>query len=129
VLPGSEQADHFRWSPDGRYIFARTSSGLTLFDFRSHEWRQLNGPVRFENPFWSRDSKYVYGQEAFGHAEQPIVRIRVSDGAIERVTGPDLALPPDVASCGFAGLTPDGSPMAILLRKNSDIYSLDLDLP
>jgi serine/threonine protein kinase/Tol biopolymer transport system component len=129
VLLGSEGADHFRWSPDGRCIFAKTSSGLTLFDFRSHRWRRLTGPVVFELPFWSQDSRYVYGQEPFGHAQQPIIRIRVSDGAIERVTGPDLALPPDVASCGLAGLTPDGSPMAVLLRKNSDIYSLDLDLP
>jgi serine/threonine protein kinase/Tol biopolymer transport system component len=129
VLPGSEQADHFRWSPDGRYILAATSSGLTLFNLRSHRWRRLTGQVPFDNPFWSRDSKYVYGQELFGHAEQPILRVRVSDGAIERVTSPDLALPPDVASCAFAGLTPDGSPMAVLLRRNSDIYSLDLDLP
>jgi hypothetical protein len=53
----------------------------------------------------------------------------ISDGAIGRVTGPDLALPPDVASCGFAGVTLDGSPMAVLLRKNSDFYSLDLGLP
>lgn len=130
-LPGSEGAQAFRWSPQGRYIFAVTGSGLRLFDFQfqSGEWRQLVKPSAFRDPFWSQDGRYICGQEFVGHVDQPIIRIRVRDGTIERVTTPDLALPPDVAGYSFAGLAPDGSPLAILLRKNSDIYALDLDLP
>ena len=46
-----------------------------------------------------------------------------------RSRGPDLSLPSYVRTCAFLGLAPDGSPLAVLLRKNSDIDGLDLNLP
>jgi hypothetical protein len=39
------------------------------------------------------------------------------------------ALRADVLSYSLTGLTPDGSPLASLVRSNSDIYALELDLP
>jgi dipeptidyl aminopeptidase/acylaminoacyl peptidase len=131
-LPGSEDAQVFRWSPDGQYVIAARTSGpntlaIGLFAFQAHAWRQLIQPMAFRNLFWSPDSKYVYGQELVGG--QRVFRVRISDGHLEWVTSPNLLLPGDVAAWGFAGLAPDGSPLGVLLRRNSDIYALDLDLP
>ncbi len=131
-LPGSEQGDCFRWSPDGRYIVATRPassnlSSLDLFDLQTQAWRHLAKPMWCHNLYWSRDSKHVYGQVA--GTEQRVFRVRIGNQAFEWVTSPNLSLPPDVASWGFAGLAPDGSPLGVLLRRNGDVYALDVDLP
>jgi hypothetical protein len=38
-------------------------------------------------------------------------------------------LPAGVAAGGLVGVTPDGSPLATLIRTNADLYALEVELP
>ncbi|HEV2989444.1 MAG TPA: hypothetical protein VG759_13455 [Candidatus Angelobacter sp.] len=53
----------------------------------------------------------------------------ISTGTIEQITSARQILRADVLGYTMTGLTPDGSPLASLIHRNSDIYVLDVDLP
>ncbi len=133
-VPGSEGLQVPRWSPDGRFLAARTADAvnnlykLMVFDFSTRRWSDLahfNYPTVHE---WSPKAKYLYFQDLL-EPEQSIYRIRMGDRKQERVAGFATLLGGGVVRCGFVGLTPDGSPLAVLTRSLADIYALDLDLP
>ena len=71
----------------------------------------------------------MYYQESFGSAEQPTFRLRISSRRIERIAGSRQIPQSDLAGYSLAGLTPDDAPIAAVIRANSDVYALDLDLP
>jgi DNA-binding winged helix-turn-helix (wHTH) protein/Tol biopolymer transport system component len=132
ALPGSEDFEGPRWSPDGRYAAAsdKRDQKLMLFDFQRQQWSELADGLPYGWGIrWSPDSAYVYYQHIYSGEEQPIFRVRVSDHKVEQVTSKRQMLRADVLSYSLTGLTPDGSPVASLVRSNSDIYALELDLP
>ena len=55
--------------------------------------------------------------------------MRVRDLRVEQITSARQTFGADVLGYRLTGLTPDGSPLASLLRRNSDMYALELDLP
>ena len=61
--------------------------------------------------------------------QQPILRVRQSDRKVEQVMSSCQILRADVLSYSMTGLTPDDSPRASVVRRNSDVYALELDLP
>lgn len=130
-LPGSEGLRLPVWSPEGNHLAASSVDGqkLVLYDFQSHRWVDLAEGATLSAPYWSGDGKYVYFQDLFGGREQPIFRVRVDDRKVERVTNLADSLSVDVAGASLAGLAPDDSPLATLIRYNSDIYTLDVDFP
>jgi Tol biopolymer transport system component/DNA-binding winged helix-turn-helix (wHTH) protein len=131
-LPGSKDFDGVHWSPDGKYAAAADQANhkLMLFDFARQQWSKLSDG----NPYgwgirWSSDSRYVYYQHADQGEEQPIFRVRISDRQVEQITSASQILRADVLGYTMTGLTPDNSPVASLVHRNSDIYVLDLELP
>ncbi len=131
IVPGSVGFDGVHWSPDGKYAAAsdEVRHKLMLFDFARQQWSELaDGAAYGWGIRWSSDSRYVYYQHRVQGEEQPIFRIRVSDREVEQITSARQIPRADVLGYAMTGLTPDGSPLASLIRTNSDVFALDLDL-
>jgi len=131
LLPGSEGLSRAAWSPDPRYIAATRAEGtrIMLFDFRTRRWTPLATGVGLGPPFWSRDGRYVYYQDAYAGADQPVFRVRIGNRRIERIASSRQLLQSNVTGYVLAGLAPGDAPVASVIRSNSDLYALDLDLP
>jgi Tol biopolymer transport system component/DNA-binding winged helix-turn-helix (wHTH) protein len=132
LIPGSEELECPQWSPDGKYAAASDTKGhkLVIFDFARRQWSELaDGTPYGWGIRWSADGRYVYYQHLFGGEEQPIYRVRLSDRKVEQITSSHQILRADVLSYSMTGLAPDNSPLVSLLRRNSDVYALELELP
>ena len=132
MIPGSRDFDGVHWSPDGKYAAAadQIHHKLVLYDFAKHEWSDLaDGTPYGWGIRWSRDSRYVYYQHFEQAAELPIFRVRVADRQVEQITSSRQILRADMLTYTMTGLTPENSPLASLVHRNSDIYVLELDLP
>jgi WD40 repeat protein len=131
LVPGSRALSRPAWSPDPRYIAATDADGsrILLFDFHTRQGTLLATGVGLGPPFWSRDGKYVYYQEAFGGAEQPVFRVQIGNRRIELVVSSRQLLQSNVTGYVLCGLAPGDAPIASVIRSNSDLYALDLDLP
>jgi eukaryotic-like serine/threonine-protein kinase len=130
TLPGSDGFYTARWSPNGRYIDAATSDTqkLMLFDFSTHEWRELaKVSVGYNN--WSRDGRYIYFNNLASENGASIERVRISDGKVEQVVslkGLRLA----IGNFGaWTGLGPDDSPLILRDTSSQEIYALDWEAP
>jgi Tol biopolymer transport system component/tRNA A-37 threonylcarbamoyl transferase component Bud32 len=128
LLPESERWTQGAWSPDGRHIVATNGAEIEIFDILTRQWTPLTAIVGTGPPVWSRNGEYVYYQNLF-EAEQPIYRARIDGGKIERVASSRQIPQSDITLFVLAGLAPDDAPIAAVVRKNADIYALDLDLP
>lgn len=131
-LPGTDGFDGIHCSPDGKYAAAsdKMNRKLVLYDFNTEHWSVLSDGAPYGWGIrWSIDSRYVYYQHAEEEEEQPIYRVRVSDRKVEQITSSRQILRADVLSYTLTGLTPDNSPLASLVRRNSDVYALELELP
>ena len=129
-IPESKDKDYVRWSPDGRYLAARSSNekALFIFDFQTQQWRQLATAQYIPRHEWDANSRDLYFQDALSPS-QTIFRIDVSNGKIEPIFDFRQLLAQGAAQCTFEGRSPDGSYLASIRRSVSSIYSLDVQLP
>ena len=135
-LPGSQGICCPRWSPDGRYIIAITSSNdkLMLYDVKGQKWMQMEVNLGFLGYLaWSPDSAYVYFDTLLS-AERGFFRLRISDSRLERLV--DLKktrLFPDLFGTGtgssWTGLAPGEIPLFPRDISTQEIYAFDLQLP
>jgi Tol biopolymer transport system component len=129
-VPGSESFLYAAWSPNSRYIAATGEDAQAhVFDFQTRRWAPLSEGTELGYPFWSHDGKFVYIQDVLGAEDQPIFRVRIGDGRIERMMSGGQIPQSDVTGYTLSGLGPDDSPIATVIRSNSDIYALGVDLP
>ena len=126
-LPQSEGMFSPRWSPDGRYIAAMPldQSRLMLFDTGLKTWKTLVA-LPAHDPVWSHDGRFVYFHD-FAAEDQPIYRVSVPDGHLDRISGLKSVQPLDVLDFRFAGLTPQDVPLVSARISTANIYSMDLD--
>jgi len=132
MIPGSDECEGARWSPDGKYLAAgnKKEQKLVLFDFTRRQWSDLaDGSPYGWGIRWSTDSQFVYYQHAFVGEDQPIFRVRVSDRKVEQIASAQDLQRADALSYSMTGLTPDNSPLILLLHANSDVAALELELP
>jgi WD40 repeat protein len=128
-LPGSDGFWSPRWSPAGDYVMARNprrskDPGLKLFWLKTQTWSSL--PTgNAEWPLLTRDGKFIYFYGVGG--EVGIFRVRVSDGAVEKVIGLK-----DLETVGWGagtwiGLDPTDAILFLRDRRTLDIYALTLE--
>ena len=126
TVPGSEGLFSPRWSPDGRWIAALSLDQQTVmvYDVSLQQWKQL-ARTSAADPIWSADSQAVY-IHAFQDDKQPILRIAVADGSVQKVA--DLSSFRDGVTVNyfFGGLTPKNEPMVQPRIGTGDLYTLDL---
>jgi Tol biopolymer transport system component len=130
-LSGSDGFCSPRWSPDGRYIVALTSShpmGPLLFSLATKKWTRLvDGDMGY--PSWSRDSRSIYLQD-WSHGSPRIVRLNISDHRAEVLMKfSDVKSPMVGFITEWSGVALDGSPLVARNISNQEIYALQLSAP
>jgi serine/threonine protein kinase/Tol biopolymer transport system component len=131
-IPGSDGFVCPRWSPEGRYLAAKSadSKRLMLYEFRNQRWTELATPsINFLN--WSHNGKYIYFNTVPGEAmESAIYRVQVTRWKIGRMTDlKGLRQATGLWSEYWIGLAPDDSPLILRDIGSQEIYALDLQLP
>ena len=125
MIPGSDELESPRLSPDGQHIAALTRDAKKLMLFDQNSWSTLAEGDHFGFNQWSPDGKYVYAEES-GSGFAKIVRVRIEDRVQEEVLSlkdfPQLVDP----FAEWFGLTPDGKVLLMRDRSVQEIYALDL---
>jgi WD40 repeat protein len=131
TVPGSEGLYHVRWSPDGRYLAAKTSDNTRMmgFDFKTGKWSEWAKIGLAYAVNWSRDGNYLYFDSALGN-EPAFYRLRVSDQKLERLVSlKELGRQAYGIDAPWTGLAPDDSPLALRDIGSQEIYALDWEAP
>ena len=121
-LPGGDELEGPRWSPDGRYIVAQRTSNFAcmLFDVAKQAWSEIS-PASCGWATWARDSRSFFCLEGKGES---ILRFDVATRKFEplvslkdyRITGNPGA---------WLGIMPDGSPLILKDAGSQEIYRLE----
>jgi Tol biopolymer transport system component/DNA-binding winged helix-turn-helix (wHTH) protein len=126
-VPGSQGRYAPRWSPDGKYIAAMPldQRRLILFDTETHAWRVLLDR-EIANPTWASDAKSIFFQ-AFTERDQPIYRVWLADGHVERIVGLGEMPNAGIVDFSFSSLAPGDVPLIRARTWTANIYSIDID--
>lgn len=122
-LPGSEGLFSPRWSPDGRYIVALSldQTKLMLYDTTTKAWRML-AQENIADPAWSHDGKAIFFHD-FVQEGQPIYKLTIANGQLQRIAGMRDARAADVVDYRFAGLAPGDILLVNARMSTANIYS------
>jgi Tol biopolymer transport system component/DNA-binding winged helix-turn-helix (wHTH) protein len=129
TLSGSEGLYSPHWSPDGRYILAKSldSPKLMLLDFSTHKWAELVS-IPADYPNWSHDGSYTYFINPY-IAEPAVYRVRISDRKLELVTSLSRQRLGWSIAGKWTGLAGDDSPLVLQDTGSEEIYALDWEAP
>jgi Tol biopolymer transport system component/DNA-binding winged helix-turn-helix (wHTH) protein len=129
-LPESSGLKGPKVSPDSQYLVAVSDDDrrVMLFDVHARKWTQLAATITVHGVFWSKDSRSVYYQDAFGSLQQPIFRVDIVTRKIEKVADTSNFMRSDVRNYSLTGLAPDDSCIVRLTRANSDVYAVDFKM-
>ena len=97
------------------------------FDVRTQRWTLLARGNGMSPPFWGKSGKCLFYQNVYEPGE-PIRRIALN-GKIEQRLSSRQIPQSGLSGWALAGVTPDDAPIAAVVRSNSDIYALELELP
>ncbi len=135
-VPGAEGLYSPRWSPDGRWLAALSSSDaqrLMIYDFNKQLWTTwiTAQDVHTQNvayPVWSRDSHLLYFGTIFSRGVDDISEWRIRPG--EHVAEKILDLHDEPRYVGpwsvWSTVGPDGAVYFTRDRSTSEIYALHL---
>ncbi|HEY1808227.1 MAG TPA: winged helix-turn-helix domain-containing protein [Acidobacteriaceae bacterium] len=125
-LPGSDGLFSPRWSANGKLIAALSidQKRLLVFDLATKKWRVL-AQQNIADPCWSHDDTAIYFHD-FAAADQPIYKVTVATGKIERVADLHDLRPANVVDYRFAGLAPGDVPLVSARMSTANIYAAEL---
>jgi Tol biopolymer transport system component/DNA-binding winged helix-turn-helix (wHTH) protein len=125
-LPGSEGLFSPRWSASGRYIAALSidQTRLMLYDLSTRTWRTL-AQQSAADPTWAHDDQSIYFHD-FAQAGQPLYKVEIATGRIERVADLNDLRAADVVDYRFAGLAPGDIPLVSARASTANLYTTTL---
>ncbi|MGB7137643.1 MAG: winged helix-turn-helix domain-containing protein [Acidobacteriaceae bacterium] len=125
-LPGSDGLFSPRWSANGKYIAALSidQQKLMLYDVAAGSWRLL-AQQNIADPCWSHDDSAIYFHD-FAEADQPIYKVTIATGKIERVADLHDLRSANVVDYRFAGLAPGDDPLVNARMSTANIYAAEL---
>jgi Tol biopolymer transport system component/DNA-binding winged helix-turn-helix (wHTH) protein len=125
-LPGSDGLFSPRWSADGKYIAALSidQKKLMLFDISAKTWRVV-ADGNIADPNWSHDDSAIFFHD-FAQADQPIYKVVIRTGKIERVADLHDLRSANVVDYRFAGLAPGDIPLVSARLSAANIYAAEL---
>jgi len=127
-LPGPTGVWEAAWSPDGRYIAARTfdSHSVRLFDVRTQTWSELlKSDVGYLQ--WSLSSRYLYIKRL--GAETAILRVEMKSRKVEEIVSLKNLKNTGYTGDLWIGVAPDESPLFLLDTGTQEIYALNWKAP
>jgi serine/threonine protein kinase/Tol biopolymer transport system component len=130
TVPASDGMRGARWSPDGKYIVAISSSAgfgpLKLYTFATGEWSLLENAVQATYPTWSQEGKCIYYNELYVSAYRVCLDNRKPQSLGNLASAGTLTF----GTFGtYIGLAPDGSILVSRDIGTDQIYGLDVELP
>ncbi|HEX3985190.1 MAG TPA: winged helix-turn-helix domain-containing protein [Acidobacteriaceae bacterium] len=125
-LPGSDGLFSPRWSANGKYIAALSidQRQLLVYDVAKRTWKMLAQQIA-SDICWSHDDTAIYFHD-FAQADQPIYRVTVATGRIERVADLHDLRPANVVDYRFAGLGEGDVPLVSARRSTANLYTAEL---
>jgi DNA-binding winged helix-turn-helix (wHTH) protein/Tol biopolymer transport system component len=126
TVPGSEGLIHPLWSPDGKRMLALSADQTTLMLYAANTqtWRvALRG--HFDAPAWSTDNQFIFFRDSL-QPGQPLLRLKVEDGMIERLADLNTLKIADAMDYQFVGLLPGDVPLVKARLSAADLYSRHL---
>ncbi len=125
-LPGSDGLFSPRWSADGKYIAALSidQKRLMLFDVAAKSWRVV-ADGNIADPCWAHDDSAIFFHD-FAQADQPIYRVTIRTGKIERVADLHDLRSANFVDYRFAGLAPGDVPLVSARLSTANIYAAEL---
>lgn len=124
TIPGSENIDSVRWSPDGSFLIGLDTATRSLwrFDFSSKKWTQIeHGQAEF--PCISSNGRWVYFLRP--NAQEGIYRVPVKGGKVETVASL-TGVPLTGYYSNWFGLDDQDAPLLLKDAGVDDIYALHL---
>jgi Tol biopolymer transport system component/DNA-binding winged helix-turn-helix (wHTH) protein len=115
-----------RWSANGKTIAALSidQKKLMVFDVATQRWRLL-AEQNIADPTWSHDDSAIYFHD-FAQADQPIYRVVLATGKVERVADLHDLRSANVVDYRFAGLAPGDVPLVSARMSTANIYAANL---
>ena len=95
-----------------------------LYDNQSKAWSQV-AHQNIDNPIWSHDDTALYFRD-FVQPGQPIYKLTLATGSIQRVASLSNLLPANAVDFTFAGLLPSDIPLVSVRTSVADLYSSPL---
>ena len=125
-LPDSDSLFSPRWSADGKYIAALSidQKRMMLFDVAAKSWRLL-AEQTIADPVWSHDNSAIFFHD-FAQADQPIYKVAIKTGKVERVADLHDLRTANVVDYRFAGLAPGDVPLVSARNSAANIYAAEL---
>jgi DNA-binding winged helix-turn-helix (wHTH) protein/Tol biopolymer transport system component len=125
TVPGPDDLNAPRFSPDGRHLLAGAGDQLMIFDFRTQQWSELGRKGLVDSAEWSTDGQSIYVRCLTG--DPGVFRISVKTGEAEKIV--DLKNWHDAGWYGrYMGLDPTDAPLLLRDIGSDDIYALTLDV-
>jgi len=116
------------WLADGRHVVVFAGHEARRIDIGTGEQSVVVAQCRSHLGYRSSRGDFIYYQ-AVDQSGQPIFRVSSRGGRPQRVASAGSIPQSDPTIYEFVGLDPTDAPMVSIHRSNSDLYSLELDLP